>query len=88
MQLTHFWSKSAYPVYMTIGNIPKDLRSKPTERAQMLMGYIPTTRLEHIKNKTAQRRALANLFHACMRKILSPLESYGETGIATATCYG
>lgn len=73
---------------MTIGNIPKDLRSKPTERAQMLMGYIPTTRLEHIKNKTARRRALANLFHACMHKILSPLESYGETGIAMATSDG
>ncbi|KAI9447602.1 hypothetical protein H4582DRAFT_2107200 [Lactarius indigo] len=31
------------------------------------------------------RRALANLFHSCMRKCLSPIESYGETGIAMAT---
>jgi len=70
---------------MSIGNIPKDIRCKPTQRAQMLMGYIPTTRLEHITNKAARRRALANLFHACMRKILSPIETYGETGIAMAT---
>ena len=70
---------------MSIGNIPKDIRRKPTLRAQMLMGYIPTTRLEYIKNKAAQRRALANLFHACMHKLLSPIESYGETGIAMVT---
>jgi Plavaka transposase len=70
---------------MTIGNIPKDIRRKPTQRAQMLMGYIPTTKLKHIKNKAARRRALANLFHACMHKILSPIESYGETGIAMVT---
>ncbi|KAI9461724.1 hypothetical protein BJY52DRAFT_1425670 [Lactarius psammicola] len=87
-QLTLFRSKSAYPVYMSIGNIPKDIRCKPTQRAQMLMGYIPTTRLEHITNKAAQHRALANLFHACMRRILSPIETYGETGIEMATSDG
>jgi hypothetical protein len=84
-QLTLFRSKSAYPVYLTIGNIPKAIRRKPTEQAQMLMAYIPTTRLKHIKNKAARRRALANLFHSCIRKVLSPIESYGETGIAMAT---
>jgi hypothetical protein len=73
---------------MSIGNIPKDIRRKPTQRAQMLMGYIPTTQLEYIKNKSAQRRALANLFHACMHKLLSPIESYGETGIAMVTGNG
>jgi hypothetical protein len=73
---------------MSIGNIPKDIRRKPTQRAQMLMGYIPTTQLEYIKNKSAQRRALANLFHACMHKLLSPIESYGETSIAMVTSNG
>ena len=52
------------------------------------MGYIPTTRLKQIKNKTGRRRALANLFHSCMRRVLSPIESYGETGIAMATGNG
>ncbi|KAN0136268.1 hypothetical protein V8E53_005873 [Lactarius tabidus] len=84
-QLTLFRSKSAYPIYMTIGNIPKAIRNKPTQQAQMLMGYIPTARLKQIKNKAARRRALANIFHSCMRKVLSPIESYGETGIAMAT---
>lgn len=84
-QLTLFGSKSAYPVYLSIGNIPKDLRRKPTQRALMLLGYIPTTKLEHIDNKSARRRALANLFHACMQKILAPIETYGKTGIPMVT---
>jgi hypothetical protein len=80
-QLTQFRGKTAYPVYLTIGNIPKDIRRKSTRRAQLLMGYIPTTKLEGITNKAARRRALANLFHACMHDILGPIASYGETGI-------
>jgi hypothetical protein len=80
--LTLFRGKTAYPVYFTIGNIPKDIRRKPSRRAQLLVGYIPTTRLEHMKNLTARRRALANLFHWCMDIILAPIKTYGETGIA------
>ena len=80
-QLTRFRAKSAYPVYLTIGNIRKDVRRKPSRHAQMLIGYIPTTRLEHIRNAAARRRALANLFHGCMREIVAPIASYGETGI-------
>ncbi|KAH9002139.1 hypothetical protein EDB86DRAFT_3063610 [Lactarius hatsudake] len=87
-QLMQFRSKSAYPVYMSIGNIPKDIRCKPTCHAQMLMGYIPTTRLEQIQNKSAWRCALANLFHACMHKLLSPIETYSKTSIAMATSDG
>ena len=84
-QLTLFHNKSAYPVYLTIGNIPKEIRRKPSLHAQTLLGYLPATRLEHIQNKSSRRRALANLFHACMRKILHPLESVGITGIELAT---
>ncbi|KAH9041565.1 hypothetical protein EDB85DRAFT_2242145 [Lactarius pseudohatsudake] len=81
-QLTLFRSKAAYPVYLTIGNIPKHIRRKPSRHAQMLIGYIPTTRLEGIGNKSARRRALANLFHFCMRFLLAPIASHGETGVA------
>ena len=80
-----FQSKSAYPIYLTIGNILKAICSKPTQQAQLLMGYIPTTWLKNIKNKTARCRALANLFHSCMCRVLLPLESYGKTGIVMAT---
>jgi hypothetical protein len=45
-QLTVFRGKTAYPIYMGIGNIPKDIRRKPSRSAQMLIGYIPTSKLE------------------------------------------
>ncbi|KAL1937051.1 hypothetical protein VTO73DRAFT_15569 [Trametes versicolor] len=80
-QLTVFGSKTAYPVYMTIGNLPKDIRRKPSRRGQILLAYLPTSRLEHIKNKAARRRTLANLFHACMAHVLAPLKKAGIDGI-------
>ncbi|KAI0350324.1 hypothetical protein OH77DRAFT_1593589, partial [Trametes cingulata] len=80
-QLTVFGSKTAYPVYMTIGNLPKDVRRKPSRRGQILLAYLPSTRLEHITNKAAWRRSLANLFHACMRLVLAPLKDVGVHGI-------
>src|SRR6266702_5108409 len=80
-QLTIFCGKTAYPIYMGIGNIPKDIRRKPSQSTQMLIGYIPTSKLEGITNKAAHRRALANLFHSCMGKVLDPIRFYGETGL-------
>jgi hypothetical protein len=47
----------------------------------MLIGYIPVTKLVGISNRAARRRALANLYHACMREVLGPISSYGETGL-------
>ncbi|KAI9432280.1 hypothetical protein H4582DRAFT_2113196 [Lactarius indigo] len=74
--------KAAYPVYLTIGNIPKAICRKPSRHAQLLIGYIPTTKLEWITNQAARRHALANLFHSCMRKLLVPATRYSESGIA------
>ncbi|KAG2071645.1 hypothetical protein BDR04DRAFT_1128078 [Suillus decipiens] len=53
-QVTVFRNKTAYPVYLTIGNIPKEIRRKPSA---------------------------ANLYHACMSRILSPLEKAGLDGL-------
>ncbi|KAI0033638.1 hypothetical protein K488DRAFT_47333 [Vararia minispora EC-137] len=81
-QLTVFRNKTAYPVYLTIGNISKDIRRKPSRRAQILVAYLPTAKLDHIKNKTARRRALSNLFHECMRRITASLQTAGTEGVA------
>ena len=34
-QVTLFRNKSAYPVYMTIGNLPKSIRRKPSRQGQI-----------------------------------------------------
>ncbi|KAF7337296.1 hypothetical protein MSAN_02282200 [Mycena sanguinolenta] len=84
-QLTVFGNKTAYPVYITIGNIPKEIRRKPSRRAYILLAYLPTSRLGHIKNQAARRRTLANLFHTCLSFITTPLREAGVTGISIAS---
>jgi len=73
---------------MTISNIPKEIRRKPSSRAYVLLGYLPTTRLENITNKARKRRIIANLYHACVGRILEPLESAGTDGVWMSTGTG
>ena len=47
----------------------------------MLVGYIPTTKLEGMTNQAARRRALANLFHFCMQTLLNPIAAYSEGSV-------
>ncbi|KAG2132128.1 uncharacterized protein EDB93DRAFT_1243056 [Suillus bovinus] len=78
-QVTMSHNKTAYPVYMTIGNILKEIRRKPSRQAHILLVYLPTTRLEHVTNKAAHRRVLANLYHTCVEHVLAPLTAAGIT---------
>ena len=78
----------AYPVYMTIGNILKDICCKPSCCAQILIGYIPITSFQGITNKAAHCCTQANLFHACMEILLAPITPYSETSIAIMTADG
>ena len=80
-QVTSFGGKSVYPVYVTIGNIPKEIRRKPSTHTQALLAYLPVSPLDHIESATSRRRAVPNLFHLCMRHVLGPLEPAGKTGV-------
>lgn len=80
-QLTNFGNKSAYPLYITIGNIPKEIRRKPSNCAYILLAYLPTSRLENVTNKALQRCLLANLYHSCLNQILHPLRKAGSSRI-------
>ncbi|KAI0026893.1 hypothetical protein K488DRAFT_91714 [Vararia minispora EC-137] len=80
-QLTLFCNCSAYPMYLTIGNILKETCWKPSPQAQLLLGYLPVSRLTQIKNAESRQCALVNLFHTCMKDILNPFEAAGVDGV-------
>lgn len=80
-QLTVFRNRSAYPVYLTIGNLPKELRRKVSLQPQVLLGYLPVTSLKSVTNDDERRRLLNNLFHDCMRDILEPCRKVARDGI-------
>ncbi|KAK7030916.1 hypothetical protein VNI00_013862 [Paramarasmius palmivorus] len=79
-QLTVFGNKTAYPVYITIGNIPKEIRLKSSHGSYILLGYLPTLNLSHITNKT-DRAVLLLLSHACMKHIMAPIREPGINGM-------
>ncbi|KAI0083122.1 hypothetical protein BDY19DRAFT_1037154 [Irpex rosettiformis] len=84
-QITLFGGKSMYPVYITIGNIPKQLRKKISQQTQILLAYLPTTRLEHVTNEAAKRRMVLNILHTALREILRPLREAGLNGLNLAS---
>lgn len=72
--------KTAWPVYLSIGNISKDIRRKPSLRVTVLIGYIPSQGLDDIEDITERSRSNWQLFHDCMRHIVRPLKEAGRTG--------
>ena len=68
-------------MYLTIGNIPKEIRHKPSCCTYVLLGYLPTTHLENKLNYSSCQRRLSNLYHVCMAQIFSPLRHAREAGV-------
>ncbi|KAI9446288.1 hypothetical protein H4582DRAFT_2108003 [Lactarius indigo] len=84
-QITLFRNKSAYPLYMTIGNIPKEIRCRPSSRAYVLIAYLPTSQLPHITSKASRQCCLINLYHTCLSEIVSPIIKPGRNGVTMAS---
>lgn len=80
-QLKVFGDRKAYPVYMTIGNISKAIRRRPSQRAWILVGYIPVPDLACIKSEEKKRQMRWNIFHKCMAKLMEPLDAVAREGI-------
>jgi hypothetical protein len=83
MQLTQFsGSKSAYPVYLTLGNIPRAIHCKPSQQACVLIGYLSVEKILGSKpTKKDKFSCIQHLFHDSMRTILGPLKGVGRTGM-------
>ncbi|KAG1727147.1 hypothetical protein EDD22DRAFT_982766 [Suillus occidentalis] len=76
--------QEVWPVYLTLGNISKDVRRQPLKHAAVLIAYLPMTKLECFSQ---EMRSLERyrLFHYCMSLVLEPLISAGNDGIEV-TC--
>jgi len=69
-----------WPVYITVGNIDKDTRQKPSENTVILLGYLPVAKLDKIR--PSERSAVQHqLFHNRMKEVLQPLIKAGANGI-------
>ncbi|KAI0701023.1 hypothetical protein BC835DRAFT_1442215 [Cytidiella melzeri] len=80
-QLSNFsGDKSAWSVYLTIGNIEKAVRQSPSYHATVLLGYLPVSKMECF-SKSKRSSATYQLFHDCMRSLLAPLIKAGKDGV-------
>ncbi|KAF5335612.1 hypothetical protein D9757_015360 [Collybiopsis confluens] len=79
-QLTQFsGNKSAYPVYLTLGNIPKALRRKPGARACILIAYLSVDKpTKNKQSKTTLKLRNYELFHRSMAVVLESLKAAGK----------
>ncbi|KAG1791568.1 uncharacterized protein HD556DRAFT_1432897 [Suillus plorans] len=92
-QVTLFRNKSVYPVYLTIGNIPKEIRHKPSCGAHILLAYLPCTRLEHITNKASRLEGLRmasgdGVLRHCHLLFASFIGDYPEQLLAAGIKFG
>ncbi|KAJ3900159.1 hypothetical protein F5879DRAFT_1055735 [Lentinula edodes] len=80
--------KKAWPVYLTVGNIAKVERRKPSSSAWVLLGYIPISKLECYSEEKCSDVG-CQLFHDCAWTILEPLIAKGlaPTEMACADGY-
>ncbi|KAI6011644.1 hypothetical protein EDC04DRAFT_2958726 [Pisolithus marmoratus] len=78
-ELSHFkGDKNAWLVYLSIGNLLKEVHHQPGRHASVLLGYLPVSKLESFDDNSIGRH---HLFHYCMRRLLHPLVDAGQNGV-------
>ena len=82
-QLTQYsGNKAAYPVYMTLGNLPRSLRRKPSKHACILIAYLSVSKSVGKKLTKKQKSSrIQQIFHDSMHVVLEPLMEAGKKGV-------
>jgi hypothetical protein len=71
----------AYPVYLTIGNISKDIRRKASKRATVILGYLPVDNFKDVTEKSLRTKLRGELLHRSMQAIVEPLKAAARDGV-------
>ncbi|KAG8796343.1 hypothetical protein FRC12_000060 [Ceratobasidium sp. 428] len=73
--------QQAYPVYLTIGNISKDIRRKASKRATVILGYLPVDSFKDVTSKPLRSELRGELLHRSMEAIMEPLKVASRHGV-------
>ncbi|QRV95080.1 Zn-finger protein [Ceratobasidium sp. AG-Ba] len=73
----------AHPIYLSIGNISKAVRRKPTRRSMIVIGYLPVDSFEEVKDKNIRAQYHGELLHRSLNKIFEPLKAASSEGLLT-----
>ncbi|KAG1811740.1 uncharacterized protein BJ212DRAFT_1301779 [Suillus subaureus] len=68
--------QEVWPMYLTLGNISKDIHHQPSKHAAILIAYLPISELEYFTQDIHSVEHY-QLFHYCMAQVLEPLVSAG-----------
>ncbi|CAG8451521.1 6653_t:CDS:2, partial [Cetraspora pellucida] len=78
--LDRLGKNSRHPIFISLGNIPTNLRNKA--KAKALVGFIPTLEGTMEERKTPEFRQLIRLtFHKCINILMEPLRLQYRSGI-------
>ena len=76
-QLTQFQGdKEAWSVYLTIGNISKNIHCQPSTHTTILVAYLPVAKVECYSEGNRSLQGY-RLFHHCMGKVFESLIKAG-----------
>ncbi|KAG9082248.1 hypothetical protein FRC06_005152, partial [Ceratobasidium sp. 370] len=74
-------NKSAYPVYLSIGNISKTYQRQATKHATVVIGYLPIDNFKDVPSETLRKRLKGELIHTTMASLMQLLEEAGQEGV-------